>query len=88
MQNSVELQGQPKNKPLFFENEGKANVSKCILKVGTDYIPIVAFGDQADILKNKEIGETIKVDATLKSGKHEKNGSTVFTLDVICQSVR
>lgn len=50
----------------------------------TDYIPVIIFGKQAENCEkflNK--GSKLAIEGRLQSGSYEKNGSKVYTLDVV-----
>lgn len=56
----------------------KGNIAK-------SYIPVVWFNGGTDDTVSD--GERISVNGSLKSGKYEKDGRTVYTLDVIAEEV-
>lgn len=50
----------------------------------TDYIPVIIFGKQAENCEkflNK--GSKLAIEGRLQSGSYEKNGSKVYTMDVV-----
>lgn len=50
------------------------------------YIPVVWFNSGSD--ETVADGERISVNGYLKSGKYEKDGKTVYTLDVVAEEVK
>lgn len=57
-------------------------------KYESDFIPIVAFGKTAEFIAehfNKGVG--IQVEAHMQSGKYNKDGTTVYTLEAVIENV-
>lgn len=53
--------------------------------IAKSFIPVVWFNGGTDDTVSD--GERISVNGSLKSGKYEKDGRTVYTLDVIAEEV-
>lgn len=55
---------------------------------GTDFITVKCFGKTADIINEYvDKGRRIGVTGTLSSGSYERDGVTIYSLDVIAQRV-
>ncbi|KAI3346279.1 single-stranded DNA-binding protein [Clostridium botulinum] len=57
-------------------------------KYESDFIPIIAFGKTAEFIAehfSKGIG--IQIEAHMQSGKYDKNGTTVYTLEAVVENV-
>lgn len=53
-----------------------------------DFIPCLAFGTQADFAeKYLKKGIKICVSGRMQSGSYEKDGSTIYTLDCVCENM-
>lgn len=50
----------------------------------TDFIPCVSFGKIADLMERKAFkGQLCGVSGRLQSGSYEKDGATIYTLDLL-----
>lgn len=56
----------------------KGNIAK-------SYIPVVWFNSGSDETVTE--GERVRVNGYLKSGKYEKDGKTIYTLDVVVDEI-
>lgn len=57
-------------------------------KYESDFIPIVAFGKTAEFIAEhfgKGIG--IQIEAHMQSGKYDKDGTTIYTLEAVVENV-
>ena len=53
-----------------------------------DFIPVVAFGKTAEIVsKHMKKGTKVEIRGRLQSGSYEKNGNTVYTLEVVIEDI-
>ena len=53
-----------------------------------DFVPVIIFGKQAENCeKYLKKGSLVGIEGRLQSGKYEKDGKTIYTLDVIANRV-
>lgn len=55
-------------------------------KIANSYIPIVWFNEGSEETVAED--ERVAVNGRLKSGKYEKDGRTIYTLDVVAEEVK
>ena len=66
---------------------GKFRLAVDRIGEGTDFIPCVVFGKQAESLeKYVKKGNKLAVSGRLQTGSYEKDGQKVFTTDVIVEN--
>ena len=96
MINNVVLVGRlTKDPELRKTQNGKSVVSFTIAvnrkfkKEETDFIRCVAWNQTADFMANYlEKGALVGIEGNIQTGSYEDNGRTVYTTDVICNSVQ
>lgn len=54
-------------------------------KTARSYIPVVWFNGGSD--ETVDEGERVAIDGFIKSGKYEKDGRTIYTLDVVVENI-
>ena len=84
--NEVKLQGE-----VTYVKEVKETVVKFTIKAektkGFAYVPLVAFGDVATIVKGFAKGDIVKVLAEISTGSYEKEGKKIYTTDIVALKV-
>ena len=92
--NSIHLIGRLTKAPRFTitsTDKARVNFTLAIDGVnGPDYVPVTCFGKLAEnVAEYTDKGHLVAVEARITSGRYTSDkGDTVFTLDVIAQSIR
>lgn len=70
------------------ENVSKQNAEGVYEQTHTNWIPVTAFGalaKRAEVVLKK--GDRVSVAGTLKTGSYEKDGRTVYTFELVADSI-
>lgn len=90
--NNVNLLGRLTKDPEDYTSSKKDAMSLCKFTIAinrnaeqADFIRVTAFGKTAEvILDHVKKGQMVAISGHLATGSYEKDGETVYTMDVVC----